>query len=130
MEKLFQYTGKDLQNITMDEWLTSKSLSLRPIASRWFDEIKNCGDDVQDIFHDGHPIGCVDHAPFAYVDAYSAHINVGFFYGAFLPDRFGLLEGSGKRMRHVKIRPNEPCNESAIAALIEAAYEDIKRRLY
>ncbi|MEI9965905.1 MAG: DUF1801 domain-containing protein [Caulobacteraceae bacterium] len=52
--------------------------------------------------HDGHPTACVGDAAFAYVDAFRAHVNVGFFHGAALDDPAGLLEGTGKRMRHVK----------------------------
>ncbi|GHN01638.1 hypothetical protein WSM22_31270 [Cytophagales bacterium WSM2-2] len=130
MEKLLLYTGKDIQNLTMDEWLNSKATELRPIAVKWFDAIKNCGGDVVDIFHDGYPIGCVDQAPFAYVNAFSSHVNVGFFYGADLYDKNGLLEGSGKRMRHIKIRPGVAYDEKEVLNFIKAAYVDIKKRLY
>lgn len=129
MEKLLLYTGKDLQDLTMDEWLKGKEPTLRPIAVRWFNEIKSCGEDVEPIFHDGYPIGCVSHAPFAYVNAFTNHVNVGFFYGVDLDDKTGLLEGNGKRMRHVKIKPDLAYDEEEIVRLIKAAYLDIKRRL-
>jgi hypothetical protein len=41
----------------------------------------------------------------------------------------GLLEGSGKRVRHVKLRPGSEVDEQALAALIEVAYEDVKARV-
>ena len=129
MANLLLYTGKDLQDITWEEWLSGKAEALRPIAIKWFDEIKNCGDDVQAIFHDGYPIGCVDHAPFAYVNVFTHHVNVGFFYGADLYDKMGLLEGTGKNMRHIKIKPGQPFNDNEIKAFIKGAYKDIKRRL-
>lgn len=129
MEKLLLYTGKDIQKITMDAWLKDKAPELRPIVLKWFDEIKNCGEDVQGIFHDGYPIGCVENAPFAYVNAFTSHVNVGFFYGASLYDKNGLLEGTGKNMRHVKIKPGVSYAEIEIKILIKAAYGDIKRRL-
>lgn len=71
----------------------------------------------------------MDDAPFAYVNAFKAHAAVGFFHGAALPDPAGLLEGAGKAMRHVKLRPGEPLDEAALTALIDAAYRDIRRRL-
>ena len=129
MKKLLLYTGKDIQDLTMDSWLKSKSQQLRPLAVKWFSEIKNCGNDVQDIFHDGYPIGCVNSAPFAYVNAFSSHVNVGFFYGADLFDKNGILEGNGKRMRHIKIKPGLKYDDAEIITLIEAAYIDIKKRL-
>ncbi|MGE0588105.1 MAG: DUF1801 domain-containing protein [Cyclobacteriaceae bacterium] len=129
MQKLLRYTDKDIQDIRMDEWLEQKPEELRPMAIRWFDVIKACGPDVEDIFHDYYPMGCVDRAPFAYVNVFQSHVNVGFFYGTELEDKFGLMEGTGKRMRHVKLRLGEEVDEKAIEALIHSAYADIKRRL-
>jgi hypothetical protein len=40
-----------------------------------------------------------------------------------------LLEGTGKFMRHIKLRPGEATNETALNKLITAAYEDIKARV-
>ena len=129
MEKLLRYIGKDIQDIRFESWLNQKPIQLHAMAEKWFEVIKTCGDDVQPIFHDGYPMGCVDHVPFAYLNVFSAHVNVGFFYGAFLRDKVGLLEGSGKRMRHVKLFPDVQENDKAIRALIEAAYIDIHNRL-
>jgi len=91
--------------------------------------MRGCGGDVRELMNDGHPNACVDDAPFAYVDAFSAHVNVGFFYGAELDDPAGLLEGAGKRMRHVKIHWGRPANDTALSELIAAAYRDVRRRL-
>lgn len=129
MEKLLRYTGKDIQDITMDSWLAKKPEHLHPIAIKWFRTIKECGNDVQDIFHDNYPMGCVQEAPFAYVNVFTSHVNVGFFYGTALPDHSGILEGTGKRMRHIKLRPGETHDDKAIKSLIEAAYSDIQKRL-
>jgi len=79
--------------------------------------------------HDGQPTACVGGAAFAYVDAFRSHVNVGFFHGAELPDPNGLLEGVGKFMRHVKLRPGEVVDVTALSVLIDAAYTDAKARL-
>jgi hypothetical protein len=91
--------------------------------------MRNCGDDVRELLHDGHPTACVEEAAFCYVDAFTSHANVGFFHGAGLHDPAGLLEGTGKRMRYVKLRWAEPVNEAALSALIEAAYRDVQQLL-
>ena len=78
--------------------------------------------------HDGFATACVGDAPFAYVGVFKAHVNVGFFHGATLPDPARLLEGKGKRMRHVKLRPGHAFDASALEALISAAYRDIGTR--
>ena len=102
---------------------------LGAIAQRWFEVMRDCGDDVRELLHDGHPTACVGDAAFAYVNAFRAHVNVGFFRGAELADPDRLLEGSGKRMRHVKLRPEGDIDDTALVKLIEAAYTDMKWRL-
>ncbi len=129
MQPLLKFTGRDLEDLTMNEWLATKPEELQSIATKWFNAITACGPDVQAIFHDGHPIGCVENTPFAYVNVFKHHVNLGFFQGADLPDEQGLLEGTGKRMRHIKLQPGETYDEDAIKLLIEVAYADIKERL-
>ena len=100
---------------------------LGTIARRWFEVVRGCGDDVRELLHDGHPTGCVGDAAFAYVNAFRDHVNVGFFLGAEIADPDGLLEGTGKFMRHVKLRPEREVDARALTKLIEAAYAEIKR---
>jgi hypothetical protein len=68
-------------------------------------------------------------APFGYVNVFTAHVNVGFFHGAALPDPARLLQGTGKFMRHVKLTPGTATNTKALSTLIDAAYSDIKARV-
>ena len=91
--------------------------------------MRRCGDDVRELMHDGCPVACIEDAPFGYVNAFKSHVNVGFFYGAMLEDPAGLLAGSGKRMRHVKLQPDSDVDTAALRNLIDAAYADIKVRL-
>ena len=100
----------------------------RMVARVWFERMRGCGDDVRETLHDGCPVACVGDAAFAYVNAFAAHASVGFFHGAALPDPAGLLEGTGKRMRHVKLRPGGEVDEEALGALIDAAYRDVRGR--
>ena len=102
---------------------------LGAIARRWFEEMRGCGDEVRELLHDGCPTACLGDAPFAYVNVFSSHANVGFFHGAALPDPARLLQGAGKFMRHAKLKPGTPTNAAALSALIHAAYADIKARV-
>jgi hypothetical protein len=113
----------------IDAWFSQPDAELRRFAQPWFEQMRGCGPDVRELLHDGHPIACADEAAFGYVDAFSAHVNIGFFQGASLDDPTGLLEGTGKRMRHVKIRWGQPANNAALKALIGAAYRDMRSRL-
>jgi hypothetical protein len=112
----------------IDAWLRAQRDDLRPLAEPWFARMRRCGGDVRELMHDGCPTACAGDAAFGYVNAYRDHVNVGFFYGALLADPVGLLEGTGKYGRHVKLRPSREIDAAALARLIDAAYVDIKAR--
>jgi hypothetical protein len=95
----------------------------------WFERMRDCGPDVRELLHDDCPVACVGEAAFGYVNAFKAHASVGFFHGATLADPTGLLEGDGKRMRHVKLRPGKEMDDEALGDLIAAAYRDVRQRL-
>jgi hypothetical protein len=113
----------------IDRWLRSRRDDLRPFVEGWFARMRQCGGDVRELMHDGYPTACVDDAPFGYVGAFKDHVNVGFFYGALLDDPARLLEGTGKRMRHVQLRPGRDMDAAALGSLIDVAYADIRARL-
>lgn len=129
MEDLLRFTGAVQRDPEIAAWFADIPAPLRRIARHWFQLMRRCGPDVRELLHDGCPVVCVDDAPFAYVDAFTAHVNVGFFRGANLADPAGLLQGAGKRMRHVKLRPGTDIDAEALENLIAAAYQDIRQRL-
>jgi hypothetical protein len=102
---------------------------LRAIAHQWFQVMRKCGDEVRELIHDGCPVACLGDAPFAYVNVFTSHVNVGFFHGAALPDPAHLLQGTGKFMRHVKLKPGTATNSAALRIIIDMAYSDIKARV-
>lgn len=112
----------------IEVWMKEHPDELGAIARRWFEAMRECGDDVRELLHDGHPTACVGDAAFAYVNAFRAHVNVGFFRGAEIADPAGLLEGTGKFMRHVKLGPGRDVDAAALMQLIRTAYADIKGR--
>jgi hypothetical protein len=129
MKDILRLSGGVKRDPAVDMWLADGPVELRSIAQKWFVQMRQCGDDVRELIHDGCPVACVEDAPFGYVNSFKAHVNVGFFYGAALGDAAGLLEGSGKRMRHVKLNPGREFNAAALSGLIDAAYLDIRVRL-
>lgn len=128
MNHIFRFSGAAKRDPAISAWMDEHSGALGSIAQHWFDVIRACGDDVRELLHDGHPTACIADAAFAYVNAFSAHVNVGFFRGAELADPAGLLEGTGKYMRHVKLRPTGDIDATALINLIDSAYTDMKRR--
>lgn len=129
MSDLFLFPNACRPNAAVQDWLGKQPGLLGDIARHWFDVLCASGADVCEVLHDGHPTACVGQAAFAYVNVFSAHVNVGFFQGASLPDSAGLLQGSGKRMRHVKLLPATKIDEQALRKLVELAYADMARRV-
>ena len=125
----FRLPGGVRQDPAIDAWMQERTGELGSIAQEWFRVMRERGDDVRELMHDGCPVVCVEDAPFGYVNAFKAHVNVGFFHGAALPDPAGLLEGSGKYMRHVKLKPGVHRDSVGLDTLIDEAYSDIKARL-
>src|SRR4029077_4334139 len=122
---IFRISGPVERDPAIDVWLNQKPDELYSIARKWFARMRECGDEMRELMHDGCPTACIGDAPFAYVNVFKAHASVGFFQGAELPDPARVLEGSGKRMRHVKLRPDADLDSEALAALVAAAYADI-----
>lgn len=129
MSEMLRFDGGTERDPAIDAWFRQQHVELSSIARPWFVQMRECGDDVRELLHDGCPVACVEDVPFGYVNIFRAHLNVGFFFGAELRDPAGLLEGSGKRMRHVKLRPGSEINPAALSALIETAYLDVRARL-
>ena len=125
---LFLFPNAMRRDPEVEAWF-ARGDALRGFALPWFERMRGCGADVRELLHDGCPVLCVENAPFGYVNAFKAHASVGFYYGAMLADPASLLEGAGKRMRHVKLRPGKDLDVDALSDLIEAAYHDIRRRL-
>jgi len=129
MSQLFRFPSSVKRDPAVEVWMRQPPDELGAIARRWFEAMRECGDDVRELLHDGHPTACAGDAAFAYINAFKAHVNVGFFRGAELADPNGLLEGTGKLMRHVKLRPERDVDAPALTKLIETAYTDMKERL-
>ena len=124
---LFLFPSALPRDPAVDAWLTAPD-PLRQLIQPWFEVLRGL-QAHRELLHDGHPTACAGEAAFAYVDAFTAHAAVGFYFGADLPDPNGVLEGAGKRMRHVKLKWGQPMNEAALKALVAAAHDDIRARL-
>ena len=128
MSRLFRFPAAASRDPEVEGWLRKQPGERGTLARHWFAVLRQCGPDVRELLHDGHPTACVGDAAFAYVNAFTAHVNVGFFRGAELADPARLLLGDGKLMRHVKIVPGHGLDEAALRQLIDAAYRDMKAR--
>jgi hypothetical protein len=127
--ELFRLNGAVERDPAIEAWMKDHAGELGAIAHQWFEVMRKCGDEVRELLHDGCPTACLGDAAFAYVNVFTSHVNVGFFQGAALPDPARLLQGTGKFMRHVKLKPGTAISTAALNALIDAAYSDIKDRV-
>jgi hypothetical protein len=126
---LLRFDGTVEWDPAIDAWMKRHGGELGAIARVWFEVMRRCGDEVREVFHDGCANACFGDVPFGYVNVFTSHVNVGLFQGASLPDPAGLLQGSGKFMRHVKLKPGEEIDRAALGLLINAAYADTKARV-
>jgi Domain of unknown function (DU1801) len=127
--RLFTLEGALQRHPAVERWFAAPPVELRSIARSWFQTMRSAGPDVVELLHDGHPTACVGNLALGYVNAFSEHVNVGFFFGSVLRDPSRLLEGSGRFMRHVKVRPDAFSHGAELRTLIAHAYVDIKSRL-
>jgi hypothetical protein len=100
-----RFNGAVERDPAIDAWMKEHAGELGAIAQEWFEVMRKCGDEVRELLHDGCPVACLGDAPFGYVNVFTSHVNVGFFHGSALPDPARVLQGTGKFMRHVKLRP-------------------------
>ena len=128
MDNILRFPSAVRHDLAIDAWLGAQREDLRPFVEIWFLRMRQCGGDVRELMHDGCPTACVGDAAFGYVNAFKDHVNVGFFFGALLKDPARLLEGTGKRGRHVKVWPGREVDAAALAQLVDAAYVDIRAR--
>jgi hypothetical protein len=127
-DDILRFSGTVKRDSAIDAWFRERPAELSFIAQKWFAQMRQCGADVRALIHDGCPVACVADVPFAYVNVFRSHVNVGFFNRAALVDPAGLLEGTGKSMRHVKLKPGSDVDAAALDDLVEAAYRDGRAR--
>jgi hypothetical protein len=128
-DNIMRFPSAVTHDSAIDAWLRGQREDLQPFVMTWFLRMRRCGGDVRELMHDGCPTACVDDGAFGYVNAFKDHVNVGFFFGALLNDPARLLEGTGKRGRHVKLWPGRVVDSVALARLVDTAYVDIRARL-
>jgi hypothetical protein len=127
--ELLRFNGAVERDPAIEAWMRKHPGELGAIAHQWFQVMRSCGDEVRELVHDGCPVACLGDVPFAYVNVFTAHVNVGFFQGAALPDPAHILQGAGKFIRHVKLKLGTHNNDAALHNLIHTAYSDIKSRV-
>jgi hypothetical protein len=67
---------------------------------------------------------------YVYIAVQGSHVNLGFYHGTSLPDPAGLLEGTGKELRHLKLRRVSEAMSPSVVALLREAISDRRRHAH
>jgi len=118
---------------TFDDILASAPPALRPICESLRGSIVSLHKGFVEVVWPRQKIASYGVGPkkmtehYAYIMALGSHVNLGFYHGTSLTDPSGLLEGTGKDLRHVKLRDVASARSAAITALLREAIADRKR---
>ena len=108
------------RNKNVDSWISEHDPALRQIAEALRGIILGADPELRESIKWGNPI-CERRGRICYLSATEKYVSLGFFNGASLTDLEGRIEGTGKRMRHVKVRALEDIDTEQFASwLIEA----------
>lgn len=120
---------------TFDDLLQIADERLRPIVTKLRDIVLEVHPDACEVVRLGDKAATYGLGPkkmsegYVYVLPYARWVNLGFYRGVDLNDPAGLLQGTGARLRHAKVRSLEEANAPALRALVHAAYDERKAAL-
>lgn len=103
-----------------DDWFAALPDDQRPLLEELRRLLLATNGDFEEAIKWGQPCYSLD-SLVCFLNKRKAHVVLGFQQGAHLDDPRGLLEGTGKDMRHIKIRTAEDIDKPAFQALIEEA---------
>ena len=115
---------------SFDDLLSLTAAPLRPVVSALKAMVLDVHADACEVVRLGDRAATYGVGPrkmtdgYVYILPHAAWVNLGFYRGADLPDPEVLLEGTGARMRHVKIRSVDDARRPAVRALVAAAYAE------
>jgi hypothetical protein len=115
MNDLLRFPSAVRRDPRIEAWFSGFADPLRLMTRTWFERMRGCGADVRELLRDGCPVACVGDAPFGYVNAFKAHANVGFFYGAMLAD-----PASAPNPKFARIGPQKRLRTSGSKGALES----------
>ena len=106
---------------TFHDWLRGVDPRLRPIASGLRDKILEADPGLEESIKWGNPCFTGKSRVFYIASQADRYVTLGLWHGALQPNPEGLIEGTGKRMRHVKLRDAESLASPALPPIIARA---------
>ena len=105
---------------SVDGWMSRLEPSLSPIAEALRAYVVRADPELRESIKWGNPV-YEKAGKVCYLASGKGYMSLGFFEGASLSDPLGLIEGTGKRMRHVKVRRVEDIQEGQVASWVREA---------
>ena len=121
--------GSKAQIGTFEDLLEMTEEPLRPVVTALREVVLEVDPDTCEVVRLGDRAATYGVGPrkmldgYAYILPYKRWVNLGFYQGAELDDPEGLLEGTGAKMRHVKIRSIDEAERAEVRVLVEGALE-------
>jgi hypothetical protein len=128
MTRRYHYRGTVRHDPAIDAYLRSETGALGEILARLVALVRSAVPGRDELAVHGSPHFCIGGEPFCYVVGYKKHVNIGFCEGRSLSDPEKLLEGTGKDMRHVKLRPGQPFPGAALARMVRDSARRVRAR--
>ena len=103
---------------TIDDYINSQEQWKKDILLKLHKIVKENAPTAEEAIKWSQPVYSDNNGPFCFIRAHKNHINIGFWRGAMMRDTSGLLEGTGEKMRHIKIMESTKINSEAIADFV------------
>jgi hypothetical protein len=109
----------------VEAFIAAQKPDVQPVVRRLRQLVRQTAPDLKEyvdrygVLRYGRSTGMRDWI--CYISGHTAHANLGFARGAELADPDGIVEGTGKNLRHVKLRTVEAVERPAVRRLVEAA---------
>lgn len=94
-----------------ETWQKQLVSELHALVLETYPEAKHCIKWSQPVYETAE-------GPFVFMKAAKKHVTFGFWRGTELDDSEGVLEGSGERMRHVKVKEKDLPNKELLSGMI------------
>lgn len=114
--------AKDHPDPAVESYVESAESDIRPILDSLLALVRETLPDAEESVKWGRPVFTLER-DVCYVAKARAHDSLGFYEGAEIDDPRGLLQGSGKKLRHVKVEVGAPVPEDELRKLLEGARE-------
>jgi hypothetical protein len=105
---------KSIEDYVKDQ-AKDKSVIVKELVSI----VENAGSGGEKGIKWSQPVFWDDNGPYCFIKAHKEHVNIGFWRGADMKDPKGLLEGTGAKMRHIKIKSTNDIDKKAITDFVK-----------